>query len=61
MSTHRMGRIIVFTCDECDEELDTGETEFHDALAAKKAEGWTSRKDGDNEWMDVCDQCKDRR
>jgi len=58
MSTHRNGRIIIFACDLCDSEIDTGETNFADAIQIKKDENWGSRKDENGEWMDICSDCK---
>lgn len=57
MSTTRYDRVIFFNCDLCNEELDTGETEFSNAIEAKKAEGWGSRRDAEG-WLDVCEHCK---
>ena len=56
MSNIRMGGEIVFSCDECDAELETGEEDFIDAVRKKKEEGWKSRKD-DTEWLDICPDC----
>ena len=58
MTTTREGRIIVFICDICGDDFDSGETEFHDAIQAKKDENWGSRKDENGEWMDICSDCK---
>ncbi len=58
MTTTRHGRIIVFECDICGDSLDTGETEFSESLHVKKQEEWTSRKDEDGDWIDVCSSCK---
>ena len=58
MTTERRDRVIFFYCDLCGDELETGETEFNDAIHAKKAEGWGSRRDERGEWMDICDTCK---
>ena len=58
MSTERIGRVIHFCCDICGQALDTGETQFTDALEWKKVSGWGSRKDENGEWMDICDECK---
>ena len=57
MSTTRIGGSVVFDCDDCGEDLDTGETEFHDAVAEKKRAGWGSRKEPDGSWSDICEAC----
>ena len=43
-------------CDVCGNKLHY-EHDFHDAIAAKKADGWKSRKDKSGEWEDVCSEC----
>lgn len=60
MSATRDHGEIVFHCDgaDCDEFLETGMTEFHDAVAEKRAAGWSSRKDPHDKWEDVCKDCK---
>ena len=45
------------TCDCCGTQLPP-EDEFMDAVAAKKAEGWKSKKVA-GEWMDFCPDCQE--
>lgn len=44
---------IIFQCDGCGDEEDTGLTDFHDALDHIRSAGWVTRKDGD-EWLHFC-------
>jgi hypothetical protein len=44
------------TCDICGKQL-AEEWTFQEAVEAKKNAGWCSRKI-DNEWIDLCDDCK---
>lgn len=48
---------IAFECDGCDETIETGETEWADAIARFRREGWRSEKIGD-EWVHLCPTCK---
>ncbi len=43
-------------CDNCGEELDEQFDSFNDAVEAKKANGWKSKK-VKGEWEDWCDKC----
>lgn len=47
---------IVIECDSCDEVIETGESDFTEAWAKAKRDGWTSRKIA-NEWLHVCRKC----
>ena len=54
----RSEAVFIPTCDICGAELDE-EYDFYDAVEAKKAAGWRSKKIcGD--WMDFCPDCGDR-
>jgi len=50
----------IFTpvCDTCGDALED-EWDFDDAVAAKKAAGWRSRKI-DGEWIDICPYCQEK-
>lgn len=50
---------VVFSCDgeDCDEYLETGERDFGEANAARKAEGWTAFQ-VDGVWEHRCPSCK---
>ena len=60
MTLDRNKRDIVFHCDgpKCHETLETGETDFNDAIAAFKAEypRWRMLKEG-TEWNHYCEDC----
>jgi hypothetical protein len=55
MSIERFGGLCIPVCDRCGSEL-PAETDFYDAVSAKKAAGWRSRK-VDDRWEDICDAC----
>lgn len=46
------------TCDLCGDMLDD-EYDFYDAVEAKKAAGWRSKKI-DGEWYDICPDCQEK-
>lgn len=46
MSVTRDNNEVVFECDLCSETLETEESDWGEALAAMKAEGWMARKVG---------------
>lgn len=50
---------ITYECDACDETLETGETEFGDALVMFRRDGWRAEKVGD-EWTHLCSACRER-
>jgi predicted RNA-binding Zn-ribbon protein involved in translation (DUF1610 family) len=54
---HRIHNQIEFECDDCGELLDTGATEWTDAMRAMKIDGWVSRKNG-NQWEHYCEACE---
>lgn len=47
---------IIFNCDDCGEELDTGEEDFQAALQMIKGEGWSVEKHPDG-WKHFCPEC----
>lgn len=51
---------VVFECDSCNETLPTGETEFGDAMALFRREGWRAEKVGED-WTHLCPQHAGRR
>lgn len=57
---HRIHGKIQFECDTCGDSLDTGESEFGDALQSLRDEGWIARKNF-NEWSHECNPCQQRR
>lgn len=48
---------IVYECDVCDSVLDTGESEFSDALSQFRREGWKAERVG-TEWTHLCPDCR---
>jgi hypothetical protein len=48
---------ITYECDACDETLETGESEWNDALAEFRRSGWLAEKVG-SEWTHLCPRCK---
>lgn len=44
------------TCDQCGTQL-TEQYDFYDAVESKKAAGWSSKKIGGKEWIDLCPDC----
>jgi hypothetical protein len=48
---------ITYECDACDETLATGQSEFADAHAMFRREGWKAEKVGD-EWVHTCPRCR---
>lgn len=56
MSIEKFAGFFSLTCDNCGEELNEQFDEFHDAVEAKKDNGWKSKRiNGD--WEDWCDKC----
>lgn len=56
MSLHREGGKIVFECDECEDTEETETSDFEEARDHIRAEGWTTRKVGDD-WVHRCRGC----
>lgn len=56
MSIERHYSYFTAVCDYCGERL-PGEMSFQDAVRAKRAAGWESRKTND-EWVDICGDCQ---
>jgi Zn finger protein HypA/HybF involved in hydrogenase expression len=52
---------VVFTCDACDDTLETGEDDFSTARAVYRREGWANRKLAEDEWENRCPTCKGDR
>ena len=55
MSIERHWPYFVPVCDCCEKQL-PGEESFRNAVRAKLAAGWESRRDGDD-WEDICADC----
>jgi hypothetical protein len=56
MSIDKSCGFFTLTCDNCGEELNESFFEFHEAVDAKKENGWKSRK-VNGKWEDWCDVC----
>lgn len=56
MSVERIKGEVVFTCDRCDETLETGETDFNDARDRLEEEGWRTviPPRGSQDWRHYC-------
>lgn len=50
---------ITFECDGCDDTIETGESEWNDAMAAFRRLEWRSEKVG-NDWTHLCPKCARR-
>lgn len=48
---------IIFNCDGCADYLETGTSEFNDALAHLRDEEWVARK-SISIWRHYCPDCK---
>lgn len=58
MAIDRQHNKVIFICDECDDDFETGETNFFEALNRVKEEGWiVKRNDDDTEWLHICASC----
>lgn len=53
MSIEKDYDIYIALCDICGDDIGPFE-DFYDAVDAKKAAGWRSRKDAHGEWLDIC-------
>lgn len=56
MSIEKDYDIYIAVCDICGDDIGPFE-DFYDAVDAKKAAGWRSRKDAHGEWIDLCPAC----
>ena len=48
---------IIYECDACDETLDTGESEWADAMSVFRANAWRAEKVG-SDWTHLCPNCQ---
>lgn len=60
MSVERQYGDIIFTCNTCDDTLETGTSNFDAALSALRQAGWYASKKGDT-WIHVCHDCKNSK
>jgi hypothetical protein len=60
VSILRRDRIIVFQCDECGDDCETGHDEFLKALEFVKGLGWIAKLFA-GEWTHLCPVCKERK
>ncbi|CAB4192895.1 hypothetical protein UFOVP1244_120 [uncultured Caudovirales phage] len=59
MSIERGRESITFVCDECDDECCVDNTDFKEAWAEAKEEGWRAEQDLDGEWSHTCRVCSE--
>jgi hypothetical protein len=52
-------RSIVFVCDECGGQLETGTTSFDEARADLRENAWGYRR-VDDKWCHYCENCKSK-
>ena len=57
MSIEKDYDIYIAVCDICGDDIGPFE-DFYDAVDAKRAAGWRSRKDAHGEWLDLCPACQ---
>lgn len=57
MSIEKDYDIYIAVCDICGDDIGPFE-DFYNAVDAKKAAGWRSRKDAHGEWIDLCPACQ---
>lgn len=50
---------IIFECDDCGDTLETGESEWVDAQAEFRREGWRAQNLS-GEWLHLCADCRGR-
>lgn len=50
---------ILFECDACPETIETGESEWNDAMRLFRNEGWRAEKVGED-WIHLCPKCQRR-
>lgn len=55
---NKFGKIYTLSCDICQEEVNETFFDFYEAVNFKKDNGWKSKKDENNEWIDVCPECE---
>jgi hypothetical protein len=60
MSAEKNGGRWTFQCDSCPEAAVTDMTDFHDALAEAKSEGFIAYQQG-GIWFHACEGCKEDR
>lgn len=60
MTLTRQFHKIIFVCDQCHDALETGITEFDDAIAELRDEGWRSiaPAPGHLGWKHLCPDCQ---
>lgn len=58
MASERQHGMVVFICDGCDDDFESGTDDFLDAVASLKDEGWLITRSGDEEWRHYCPACR---
>lgn len=57
MSIDRIHGEVVFTCDACDDTLETAREDFNEALTVMRGDGWRSELVA-GAWVHACPDCR---
>lgn len=58
MSIKRLDDVVIVSCDNCGDELDTCETDFRTAVDILRRNGWASTQNANGGWKHFCTVCK---
>ena len=58
MSSEQDGQLVVFMCDNCDEEYEVQSHDFAAAWELAKEKGWRCFKNKKEEWEHRCPECR---
>lgn len=62
MSVDRQHGKLIFICDECGDDINTGEADWIDGLRVMRSSGWGRRHDSDGgQWQHLCQDCEAKR
>lgn len=57
MTIKKDGSAYVIHCDECPEDIETGESDFNEAREMAARAGWRTYKGPDDKWANSCPAC----
>jgi hypothetical protein len=57
VTMHKAHQFIAFSCDQCTEDVETGETDFQEALRSARKLGWAPFKARGGVWEHLCPSC----
>ena len=60
MSSEQQGQCVIFTCDNCEEELRIASHDFREAWEAAKEDGWRAFMNRRDRWEHRCPECRGR-